>query len=327
MTVDILVLFVSVATLFCFMIPAFILRKSGLADDSFAKNLSLFVLYIAQVAMILHGFILPFSSEVFKGICLTFLLSLLSHIVFYLVAINLFKNTPEKRRRVLRFGMVFSNAGYMGIPVISDVFGDNFAIYATVYIVWFNVFAFSLGRLIYTDDKKYISIKKIILNPAVIPIIIGITCYLTGIGGIIYNLAQPSSNGAVSYAVKIFYNVLTVLKNTVAPVSMMVIGARLADIKFKGILQDRKMYPFLLMRLIVLPAIIWVIMKPLNMIGIIDKTIMTIVLILCSTPSAALTTIFAELYGGDSPYAGKLVAVSTVLSVVTIPLVALLMYI
>lgn len=318
-------LFVSVLTLFCYMVPSFILRKSGLVNDNFAKTLSVITLYVAQVAMLLHGFILEFDIKVFFGLCKVFVLAFISHIVFYIIAKLMFQKCPNNLRRVLQFGIVFANAGYMGIPVINDVLGTEYTIYVTVYIIWFNVFGFSLGRLIYTDDKKYISLKEIIINPAVIPIIIGMIIYVSGLGGVILDCIDKP--GIVNQAVTILYKVLEVLKGMVAPVSMMVIGARLADTSFKGIWKDKNVYIFSAMRLLVFPAIIWALMRGLLALGIIDKTIMTIVLVLASTPAAALTTMFAELYDGDSAYAGKLVALTTLLSVVTMPLVSLLLYI
>ena len=283
------------------------------------------ILYVAQVALIFHGFIIEFDATVFKGICQVFLLALITHIVFYLLSRQFFRKAPDKLRGVLQFGIIFSNAGYMGIPVVNDVFGPEYTIYATVYIVWFNVFAFSLGRLIYTEDKKYISIKEAIINPAVLPIMMGLVIYLTGIGGWIQNVIKTDT--LLGTVFDILYNILTVLKNMVAPASMMVIGARLADINFKVIFKDKYMYPFVALRLFVFPAIVWLIMKFISFTGLLDETAMTVVLILSSTPAAAVTTMFAELYDGDAPYAGKMVALTTILSVISMPIVALLLYI
>ncbi|MBO5106314.1 MAG: AEC family transporter [Clostridia bacterium] len=323
--VKVSLLFISVLTLFCYMIPGFILRKSKLADNGFAKALSIFTLYVAQVCMIIHGFIVEFDFNVLKGIGFVFIYGLIAHIIFYVIAKALFKKAPERIRKVLRFGVIFSNAGYMGIPIISDVFGSEYVIYATIYIVWFNVFAYSLGRLIYTDDKKFISVKKIFINPAVIPITIGLIIFLTGGGTWIKQTLEGS--GIISEGVNLIYNIITVFKNMVAPASMMVIGAKLADINFKGIFKDKYLYPFIALRLLISPAIIWAIMRVCLVFGLIDQTTMSIVLILCSTPAAALTTMFAELYDCDSVYAGKLVSVTTLLSVASMPLIALLLQI
>ena len=109
---------------------------------------------------------------------------------------------------------------------------------------------------------------------------------------------------------------------------MIVIGVRLADISFRGILKDKYMYPFILVRLFLFPALMWAVMKLLMLSGLFtDITAMSVVLILSSTPAAAITTMFAELYDGDAPYAGKLIALSTLLSLFSMPLVAMLLYI
>ena len=323
--VKVSLLFISVLTLFCFMIPGFILRKTKLADNGFAKVLSIITLYVAQVALIIHGFLVEFNVAVLKGICLVFIFSFLAHIIFYFAAKCMFRRAEDRLKKVLRFGVIFSNAGYMGIPVISDVFGSDYVIYATVYIVSFNIFAYSLGRLIYTNDKKYISVKKIFINPAVVPIGIGLVIFLTGGGG--WFQSHLSDSGILGEGLSLIYNILTVLKNMVAPASMMVIGAKLADINFKGIFKDKYLYPFILIRLFLFPAIMWAIMRICLVFGIIDSTSMAIVLILASTPAAALTSMFAELYDCDAVYAGKLVAITTVLSVASMPIVALLLQI
>lgn len=310
------------------MIPGFILRKLNLVGDTFAKNMSVFVMYVAQVAMLIHSFIFHFDAKVFEGIVWVFVLSLATHIVFCVLSVSMFKKAPDKLKKVLRFGVIFSNAGYMGIPVINDVFGSEYVIYATIYIVWFNVFAFSIGRLIYTGDKQYVSIRQAIVNPAVIPIMIGLVLYLTGVGGWVQDAVNSNTTDVTTQTVKVLYNVLTVFKNMVAPASMLVVGARLVSAKLKELFTDINAYKFLLVRHFFFPAVCWGIMKLLSLAGIFtDPSVMAIVLILSSTPAATNTTIFAELYNGDSTYAGKLVALSTVISVVTMPIVALLLYI
>lgn len=323
--VKISTLFISVFTLFLFMLPGFILKKTKIADEAFPKSLSILTLYIAQIALIFHSFIIEFKMEIFTNICQVFIGAFLIHVLLYIIAKQFFKKAPERTRRVLQFGLIFSNAGYMGIPVISDVFGSDHAIYATLYVVWFNVFCYSLGRLIYTNDKKYISFKKAIFNPAVAPIIMALILFISGGGTWIKHVIDEPTIVGTFFAV--IYKVLDVLRNMVAPASMIVIGARLADIDFKGIFKDKYMYPFIILRLLVLPAIVWCMLKLISLTGFLSDTSLAILLILSATPAAAVTTMFAELYDGDSPYAGKLVALTTILSVITMPLVALLLYI
>ena len=307
------------------MVPGFILKKTKLVGDEFTKGLSQYILYIAQGAMLLHGFISEYDPKVFRGIISVFVISFFSHTFMYVFARKMFKKAPDAMRKVLQFGVIFSNAGYMGIPIINDVFGPEYTIYATVYVVWFNFYAFSLGRTIYTEDKRFISLKKVFINPAVVPITIGLIIYLSGIGGWISQTITQT--GFAPTLLKTCYNVITVTKATVAPTSMIVIGAKLADIKLGGILKDKYMYPFVFVRLFLFPAIIWVGLRIFYSLGIIDMTVMSIVLILTATPAAAMTTMFAELYDGDAAYGGKLVAITTILTIVTMPVVSLLLMI
>lgn len=327
--VDVKVLLISVITLFCYLLVGFILRKVKLVDSSFSKLFSVYVLYVAQVALFLHGFLIEFDAKILNGVAWVFGIAVVIHALSYLLVLCLFKNVPHKMRCVLRYAIVFSNAGYMGIPVISDILGDEYVIYATFYIAVFNIFNFSIGRLIYTGDKKYIKPKEIIINPAVIPLLIGFILFITGVGGWISNIVSIGNSSIINTGVNIFYNVLTTLKNTVAPASMMVIGCRLAEIDFKGIFKDKYLYPYLLTRHFGVPLISWCIMRLLVLFGVLNGNIslvvISVVLVLNSTPSAASSTMFAELYDGDARYAGKLVAISTLLSVVTMPIVALLL--
>ena len=134
-------LLISVITLFCYLFVGFILRKTKLVDTSFSRFLSIYVLYVAQAALFVHGFFVEFDAKILKGVAWVFAIAVVIHAVAYLLVIQLFKNAPEKMRCVLRYAIIFSNAGYMGIPVISDILGEEYVIYATFYIFVFNRFA------------------------------------------------------------------------------------------------------------------------------------------------------------------------------------------
>ncbi len=321
--VKISLLVTSVATLFCYIAAGFALRKTKLAEESFAKNVSVLVIYVGQTAMLLHGFLIAFDKQVFKNFCLAFLFVFLIHVMLYILVRQLLKKTPQKVRSCLRYGIMFSNAGFMGIPVITDVFGESFLIYATAYAACFNIFSFSLGRLLYTEDKKYISVKKLFINPGFIPVAIGVILYVTGAGGWIQ--AQLGQPGIVSVATEILYKACTVFKDLVAPASMIVIGVRLADVQLKGVFKDAKMYAFLAIRMFLCPVLVFLLLKPFHLMGVLNDAVLATLFVLSSTPAASATTMFAEMYNADSVYAGKLVALTTLSSIVTMPLVALLL--
>jgi predicted permease len=115
------------------------------------------------------------------------------------------------------------------------------------------------------------------------------------------------------------------LKNTVAPMSMMIIGMRLADLNLKGAFRDKYLYLGLSLRLIVFPLGAFVLLAICKLLGFYDPTGFTVILVCASTPVASATCMFAEKFGSDSTSASKFVSVSTVLSLATMPLMALLL--
>jgi predicted permease len=167
------------------------------------------------------------------------------------------------------------------------------------------------------------------LNPAIIPISIGFILYLTGLGGWFAHCGQLCADkidvtvhGPLISASAIFNQLANVLSNSVAPTSMVLIGTRLADVDILGALKDFKVYLLLLMRLIAFPLMIMVFALIAHMFGLFTPEILLVLVILAAAPSAANTTIFAELYDGIPAFAGELVAVTTICSVITMPLIA-----
>lgn len=310
--IDQAILINSVLSMFIMIIPGYLLRKSKLADGHLAKGLANVILYATQPALIISAFVRDYDPQIMKESLAVFALSFVAHLLFYIIAVNMFKKAEESERKVLQYALVFANAGYMGMPLMAAILGDKAVMFAAVYCIWFNVFSWSLGALIYTNDKKYLSPKKILLNPATIPTYIGILLFILPIN---------------QYIPSVLINVMDSLKALVAPLAMMMIGLRLAEVQFKGILSEWRILPYLLTRHFILPALMWLIMKIMVLCGlnIVAGEVMTVVLICAATPAAAATSIFAEKFGANTVYAGKLVAISSILSVLTIPIVALLL--
>jgi len=307
-------LFNSVFIMFLMIIPGFLMRKSHLADGALGKGLANTILYATQPAMIITAFVRDYDANIMRTAAAVFLFSFIAHLLFYIIARQCFKKTPLAQKKVLQFALVFSNAGYLGIPLLRMAFpaSPEVVMYAAVYCICFNVFTWSLGALIFTDDKKYINAKHILLNPASIPTYIGILIFLLPIKQYIPTVINEGMN---------------TLAGAVAPLAMIMIGLRLAEVSFRSVFTDWRMLPFLAMRHFLLPALIWVIMKLLVLagVGFIDDMVMKVILICSATPAAAATGIFAEKFNGDTVYASKIVSISTVLSLATIPIVALLL--
>ena len=309
--IDTAKLFTSVLLLFILIIPGFLLRKAKLAGDYLPKGFTNVILYVTQPALIMVAFIRPYDAEVMKSALGVLIFSFLLHGVFFLLSLLFFRRCEEKLKRVYRFGSIFSNAGYMGIPLIMALLGNDAAIFASVYIIGFNFYCWSVGCLIYSGDKSYVSPKKMFLNPATIPTYIGLLFFLLPID---------------SFVPSVVIDALETLRSTVAPMSMMLVGMQLADMKLKGAFKDANFFLALALKLLIFPAIAWMFIKTADITGIYSDITCAIVVLVCSaTPSAAATSMFAEKFDGDSVTAGKFVSVSTVLSLITIPLISLLL--
>ncbi len=319
--VNIGILFQQVCLLVLFVFPAVLLKKFRLAGDGIGVGLSNITLYVASPAMIVNSFMMAYNKEILIHASVVTLFGILFHLLFFGVAVLAYpKNrTALPVNKVLRFAAVFTNAGYMGVPLIQAVVGQEATIYATFYIAVFNVFVWTLGCFIYTGDKSYISLKKAFINPATISVIIGLIIFVTPLG----RLIAENPNFPAVYVVT---RAVGSLNNLVAPLSMFVIGLRLAELDFRGFFRDKSLYGYLLLRMIAVPALCFGVLKLVALLGIYENEMVATVIFLCaSTPAATATSMFAEKHDGDVYFAGKLVSLSTVLSVATMPLVSLLL--
>lgn len=330
-----------VALLFIMMVPGVILKKCKMCPDGFGKGLSNLVLYIAQPAMILYAYISCEAkfADIWLNVLLVFIFSLFVHFLFSAVALLLFRSAEDGKRRMLRFVTIFSNAAFMGIPLIESIFGAEAAIYASIYNISFNLFLWTLGVHLCTrktgedmdgdgdsdlrDEalsaihytKKETSLLKVLLHPVTIASAVGIVLLICNVD---VGLMEK-------WGLSIVTETTLMLKNLVAPLSMIVIGLRLADIKLTGIFKDRHMYLFLFLRHLALPLAVLGIIKLVQLCGIpVSDVVLLVTTILAATPAASSATMFAERYNCDAVYVSRLVVISTVISIATMPLVIIL---
>ena len=323
-------LITNVAILFLMILPGVVLKKCRLVGNDFGKGLSNLVLYIAQPALILYAYIAfegTFAS-IWKNALWVLLLSILAHALFAVVALSLFKTAEDGRRRMLRFATVFSNAAFMGIPLIKEVLGAEATIYATIYNITFNFFLWSLGVYFCTarrdEDGDGIPDGEHKIKPKISPL--RVICHPVNIASAIGIILLASGAGAALRDVYVVYNSIEKLSNLVAPLSMVVIGLRLASLSFRGSFSDKQLYIFLSLRHFILPALIIGFLWLFKVTGLpLGDTVNMVVLLLAATPAATSATMFAEKYDCDTAYISRMVLISTMLSVASMPLLVMLM--
>ena len=332
---DIGKLIINVALLLIMAIPGIILKKADLVPDGFGKGLSNLVLYIAQPTLIVYSYLdcTAQFADIWHNIVLIFVFSIVAHLIFFGASMIFFKRATDARRRVLRFATIFSNAAFMGIPLIDVMYGSEATIYASIYNITFNLFLWTLGVHLCTHERidrdgdgdvdiadDIIAIKqrasevswtRVLTHPITIASAIGVVCL---VGGVNYD----SVGGVVMDVIE---SAMGMLKALVAPLSMVIIGIRLAEMKFKGILKDYNMYIFLALRHFLLPLGVLGVVLLIGLVTPISALVVTVLMMLVSTPAATSATMFAEKYDCDAVYVSRLVAISTILSIVTMPMV------
>ena len=314
----------NVALLFIMMLPGIIMKKCRLSVDGFGKGISNLVLYIAQPALVFMAYVRPYDKNILINSLYVLALSMVAHGVFSVVAMISYKKAPDAMRRMLRFATIFSNAAFMGMPLIKAVLGAEATVYASIYNITFNLFLWSLGVYICTDKrdvnengieddvehiKQGASPLKALYHPVTIAAALGLVFFILPIE---------------SYIPELAINTLENLGNLVAPLSMMVIGLRLAEMDFSGIFKDKYMYLFLALRHVVLPLVTLGIVKLVGLILPVSELVEMVIVILAAAPAATSATMFAEKYDCDANYVSRLVTVSTLLSIVTMPLIIML---
>ena len=331
MTQIALSLIYQVAILFLMMVPGIILKRLKLVPNDFGKGISGFVLYAAQPALVFLAYLQPYNAHVLEGIGWVFLFSILAHAIFAVGAFLIFRRIESDKQKILRMVTIFSNAAFMGIPLIGAIMDQTALLYATIYNITFNLVLWSLGVYICTHDHdinkdgvqtdeekstlKRSALKSLgfaFLHPVTIAALLGLVFFFLPIEHAIPSLITDAFG---------------MLKATVAPLSMVVIGLRLASTDFKGLFRDKHLYLFLALRHLLLPGIVLLLLRLGNLLfpdGI-DLAVMQVVLILAAAPAASSSTMFAERYDCDAAYAGKLVTVSTALSILTMPLLLILL--
>jgi len=237
-------IFITVLSLLLLVVPCFILAKTKLIGATAEGALSAVVLYVCQPLLLVMSFQkTEYSVGILKNMLITFALAVLLHaVVITLIALITRKSNGDKKINVLKFSSVFSNCGYMGIPFLQLLYGDGageIIIYAGVVIAVFNVFAWTAGVILITGDKKSVSLKKALLNPNIIGIVVGVILFVT-LKKPVVNLFEAGTLAA-NAANKIVRSV-NFFSDMVTPLSMSVIGIKLASLPLKKLFADKTAY-------------------------------------------------------------------------------------
>ncbi len=292
--------FTQVIILFVLISLGAILAKTKVLNEKGVKCMTEMVLLLATPSVIIKSFIREFNKEDFKNLLISFLIAMIAHIVFIVFSHIFLRDNDKNREKVLRFAAIFSNCGYMSIPLQQALLGDNGIFYGSSYIAIFNLFIWSYGIVLMSGDKKYLTAKKLIINPGIIGLFIGLVIF-------IFSIPLPSViSEPIGYMASL---------NT--PLPMIIIGYHLMQSPVLSGLKDIKFLFSMALKLIIFPIAG---LFAMLLCGIRGDMLVSLT-ISFSAPVAAITTMFSSKFEADTSLSVKLVSLSTLLSLITMPVI------
>lgn len=289
-----------VGILFIMIFIGVALCKAKILSDNGIKSMTDMVLTIVTPCVIIKSFIRPFEKEALKGLLISLLIALLAQLLFIIVSRIAFCKGDAATKRVLQFGVIFSNCGFMSLPLQQALLGDEGVFYGSSFIAVFNLLVWSYGITLMSGEKKYLTPKKIFINPGIIGITVGILVFL---------LSIPIP--------KIVYEPISYIASLNTPLPMIIIGFHLANSNLLKVFKNLRCLLAIGLRLIVLPALAICIMYLCGVRG----TMLVSMSISCCAPIAAVTTMFSAKFGCNTELSVGMVSLSTLLSSITIPLI------
>lgn len=291
-----------VATLFLMVAAGFALVKLGKFTKETLSQLSFLLLYVVGPCLMIESFQVESSPELLQDLGVSALVTLGLYVVYILISLCLFRRQGPDQRDVLRFGVVYGNCGFMGLPLLLSILGPQALIYGALALGIFNVSTWTHG-IVTMGGRRFLSVRSALINPGIIGLAIGLLLFFTQI-----RLPSPVGN-AVSFVAGV---------NT--PLAMLVIGGQMAGANLGQVIRRPILYASAGIKLLLIPAVTTVILLPLHLSPMLYCTCV----ILAAAPTAGVTSMFAQRFERDTATAAQSITLSTLLCILTLPLFAVL---
>lgn len=294
-----------VAIIFLLMAAGFLILKIRLIDDATCAGATRMLMLMVSPVIIIYSFQITYSASLMHGLIVAALSAFAAHVLGIVLTELLFRRHPAdaRRRSALKYGTVYSNCGFIGIPLLTAVLGTKGVFYASVYIAVFNVFTWTHGVMVFTGKPDRKALRSLLLNPNLIAVAAGIIMFCLSI-------RIP----------RLVYDSMGYIFNLNTPLAMIIIGARMAQTDLRAIFTEKAVVPGMLLRNFLIPAAMLVLLRLFGVSG----PLLLACLIPISCPVAGNTVLYSDLYGGDIGFATKFMSLSTVLSIVSVPAMVLL---
>lgn len=304
---DINAIITRMVVLFLLIMVGFLANKKGYMSAAFNKLFSGFVINVTTPAMIINSVMNNDHTLSRSEVLLLLFLASIS----YGVIILLSKLVPpllfadKKDANLLRFMTIFSNTGFMGFPVVAAIFGESAVFYAAIFNMPFNILVYSYGVWLISNGKQGGFDKKTLLSPCILAASLAIVLYFL-------DFSFPA----------VITQTLGYLADVTVPGAMLIIGSSLALIPLRSVFNGWRIYALSIIKLLMIPVLVYFVM---SLFGLRD-ILVQVTVVMWAMPVATNATMLATQYGGDESAASKGVLITTLLSILTIPLLIQLLF-
>ena len=293
-----------VIILFLTMFAGVYARKREIIDWKTTKILSSFLVNVTNPLLIIASFQIEYDEQKLVTGLWIVLLSMVTHLITAALAFLFFRPVRKPdARAIYQFGLIFGNCGFIGFPVLRAIFGEIGLFYGAFYVAFFNIFVWTYGVFLMCREKKnghQLSWKKIFLNAGTVSTVVGILLF-------VLPFRMP----------EVALSAVNLVGDMTFPLSMIIIGSLIAGIRIKDLFRPASLFSFSAIRLLVLPVVMTCVCALCHFPFVYSY----IGIVMCAMPSATNTAIFSEIYDCDSALAAKCVGVTTLFSLVTIPVI------
>ena len=296
-----------IISLFLIMVVGYVMSKRGIIDEEAKVRLTRLIINISLPAQILKAFVSKQGIVTNGEVFLVFGISILAYLLYAIIGMlfNLIVRTPKEKQGTYLFMMMFGNVGFMGFPLIEAIYGEGALIYAVIFNVVFNLLVYSIGILMIgrSETGTKLQLKKLLNMP-----------FICGVLSILLYFAKVQFPEVVTDSLGFLGNVTT-------PVAMLILGATIAGMPLRKLFDEWRVYIFTIVKLFAVPITVIGLIRYLP---ISSEVIKGTMIVLSATPVATNATMLAIEYDGDMQLTSKGIFFTTILCMVSIPMVQLL---
>lgn len=296
---DLTVIINGVIALFLIMLIGVYGSKRKIITPTINKGLTNILLEISLPCLVVSSFIFDMNDDLKSNIIKCFIYSPIYLIITMIVSYIALYPIKSDKKIIMQFANVFSNCGFVGFPIIYSIFGNEGIIYASIFNMFFTIAVWTYGVMLFNGNIDKKDLKKVLLNPSIIAVIIGLII-------MIFKINIPD----------VLYSTLELVGGLTSPLSMIIIGVILGNANILKYLKDYTIYYSSLLKLILLPCILILVSRIINDTSMVSKTL----IIITAMPAAAMTSILAENFDKEKEYSAVIVFITTLIFLVTFPM-------